>query len=75
MRGARRKAKDKIIRSPKFWMRSGKRLLLIPLKEAGLKAYRFEERKFFVASNVKSSLNPSKGGKLLPLEDWRGELL
>ena len=56
-------------------MRSGKRLLLIPLKEAGLKAYRFEERKFFVASNVKSSLNPSKGGKLLPLEDWRGELL
>jgi len=43
-------------------------MLLIPLKHFGLdEVHRFKERKFFVASCIKSSLNPSKGGKLLPL--------
>jgi len=42
-------------------------MLLIPLKHSGLKIPRFKERKFFVASSIKSSLNPSKGGKLFPL--------
>jgi len=48
-------------------------MLLIPLKHSGLEVHRFKERKFFVASGIKSSLSPSKGGKLLPL--GRGELL